>query len=73
MGLKAIQPWHYGFCDVSHAQSAAAIASGEKSGAFTLGSRVFIPRYFFIGSTILYQIRTVFVLDNLKQKKKNNG
>ena len=48
MGLKAIQPWHYGFCDVSHAQSAAAIASGEKSGAFTLGSRVFIPRYYFL-------------------------
>ena len=48
MGLKAIQPWHYGFCDVSHAQSAAAIASGEKSGAFTLGSRVFIPRYFLL-------------------------
>ena len=23
MRLKAIQPWHYGFCDVSHAQSAA--------------------------------------------------
>ena len=36
MGLKAIQPWHYGFCDVSHAQSAAAIASGEKKAELLL-------------------------------------
>ena len=34
MGHNSIQPWHYGFCDLSHAQSAV---KGEQKGS-TSGS-----------------------------------
>ena len=70
MGLKAIQPWHYGFCDVSHAQSAAAIASGEKSGAFTLGSRVFIPRYSLLAVQFFIRSEQYLYIGQLKEEEE---
>ena len=37
MGHKPIQPWHYGFCDLSHAQS--AVKESKKAATFSVDGR----------------------------------